>query len=443
MNEEADVIDQRMRAVRVGGAPPPYQQPPAASEQVEPGRHCDTTRPRRIVLYSHDTQGLGHMRRNLLLARALLELSPRPNILLIGGARELGALSIPEGIDCLTLPALHKQGDGVYRPRSLSISLRRMIELRASAIEAAVAAYDPDLLITDKVPLGAFGELEPALRRLRARGKARCALGLREILDAPAVVRREWAADGSDAAIAAYYDQIWVYGDRRVCDLAHEYGFSPAVAAKLIYAGYLDRGAFLEQAQPAEAELFAQLALPAGARFALCCVGGGQDGYALADAFARAPLPAEMLGVILTGPFMPAAEQAQLQQIAARRPELRVVAFLDEPAALLRRAEAVIAMAGYNTACEILSLARRALLVPRVRPRREQLIRAERLCALGLVDMLHPRRLSARALGAWLAAAGAAPAGAQLDMGALTRLPELVRALVSGQPQLKEIVCAD
>ena len=47
-------------------------------------------------------------------------------------------------------------------------------------------------------------------------------------------------------------------------------------------------------------------------------------------------------------------------------------------------------MAGYNTFCEILSLGLRALLLPRVTPRAEQLIRATRAAELGLVDMLTP-----------------------------------------------------
>lgn len=437
------MIEPRLRAEAARGASryhPTHRQPDGAAYRPSA---TSATRPRRIVLYSHDTQGLGHMRRNLLLARALLRLDPRPNILLVGGARELGALAIPQGIDCLTLPALHKAGDGAYRPRSLSISLRRIIELRSGAIAAAVASYDPDLLIADKVPLGAFGELEPALEWLRARGKARCVLGLREILDDAAVARREWAADGNDAAVARYYDQVWVYGDRRICDPAREYGFSPAVAARLVYAGYLDRGAFLDADGADEATLFAQLALPDDARLALCCVGGGQDGFALARAFAQAALPAATVGVILTGPFMPAEQQRALQQLAAARPDLRIATFLEEPGPLLRRADAVVAMAGYNTVCEILALARRALLVPRVQPRREQLIRAQRLRDLGLVEMLHPRHLSAHALATWLAADTTPAPHVRLDLGALDRLPGLVRTLIAGQPVPKELTCAD
>jgi predicted glycosyltransferase len=61
-----------------------------------------------------------------------------------------------------------------------------------------------------------------------------------------------------------------------------------------------------------------------------------------------------------------------------------------EAMALIAGAERVVAMGGYNTTLEALSLRKPTLLVPRVRPRREQAIRAERLAALGLVDVLHP-----------------------------------------------------
>lgn len=70
----------------------------------------------------------------------------------------------------------------------------------------------------------------------------------------------------------------------------------------------------------------------------------------------------------------------------------------------MARAHSVVAMGGYNTVCELLHLGRRTLVVPRVKPRTEQLIRARRLAARDLVDFLHPAELSPAALGAWLSA---------------------------------------
>ena len=56
----------------------------------------------------------------------------------------------------------------------------------------------------------------------------------------------------------------------------------------------------------------------------------------------------------------------------------------------MARAAGVVAMGGYNTFCEILSLDKPAVIVPRTRPRLEQRIRAERAQELGLVRMLDP-----------------------------------------------------
>jgi predicted glycosyltransferase len=67
---------------------------------------------------------------------------------------------------------------------------------------------------------------------------------------------------------------------------------------------------------------------------------------------------------------------------------VKVITFDARLESLMARAAGVIAMGGYNTFCEILSFDKRALIVPRTAPRREQLIRATRAAELGLVAML-------------------------------------------------------
>src|SRR2546428_4211044 len=120
----------------------------------------------RVVLYSHDTMGLGHMRRNLLIAQTLAGGDLGATVLLVCGAVQAGALILPAGVDCLTLPALRKEPSGEYDARRLEVSLAELIELRARTIRAAVDAFRPDLLVADNVPRGALGELEPTLRDL-------------------------------------------------------------------------------------------------------------------------------------------------------------------------------------------------------------------------------------------------------------------------------------
>jgi predicted glycosyltransferase len=55
-------------------------------------------------------------------------------------------------------------------------------------------------------------------------------------------------------------------------------------------------------------------------------------------------------------------------------------------------------MAGYNTVCEMLSLGLRTLLIPRIKPRREQQLRAQRLAERGLARVLLPHQLSPQRL---------------------------------------------
>src|SRR5918992_6003403 len=103
----------------------------------------------RIALYSHDTMGLGHLRRNLLVAQTLCASSLNAVVLMIAGAREAAAFAMPAGVDCLTLPALSKNGSGEYGTRHMPIALQELVTLRAGAIQGALEAFQPDVLIVD------------------------------------------------------------------------------------------------------------------------------------------------------------------------------------------------------------------------------------------------------------------------------------------------------
>jgi predicted glycosyltransferase len=385
-------------------------------------------RPLHIALYSHDTVGLGHTRRNLLIAQALTHAYPNASVLMLTGAATSGRFQAPPRVDFLTLPAMTKGEDGDYESRALDVSLKQLVKLRSRAIWAALKAFKPDVFVVDNVPKGAVGELERALGKLRKKGRTRCVLGLRDVLDDPEAVRAQWAKAKNEAAIAAYFDEIWVYGDKNVCDQARDYGFSAKTAAKLRYVGYFDQRARLA-GQPPLAEL------PEGVRpdgkLVLAQVGGGQDGALLARAFARTALPEGFYGVLVTGPYMPAALREELEGLVSQNPKLTLLTFVKEPTRLLAHADRVVAMGGYNTTFEVLSFGKPLLTVPRVRPRLEQFVRAARLRDLGLLDVLHPNDLTPEALAAWLGREVSPPdAHALLDFGAMSRLPDALADLV-------------
>jgi predicted glycosyltransferase len=94
--------------------------------------------------------------------------------------------------------------------------------------------------------------------------------------------------------------------------------------------------------------------------------------------------------VIVTGPFMAAEQQRRFRERAERLGCVEVLTFDAHLELLMERAVGIVAMAGYNTFCEILSLDKRAILVPRVRPRREQVMRAMRAASMGLAHTLDP-----------------------------------------------------
>jgi predicted glycosyltransferase len=408
-----------------------------------PANGAGSSRKWRVALYSNDAMGLGHVRRNLLLAQTLSGPPLHAIVLMVAGAHQASSFVMPPGVDCLTLPAVRRANDGQHQARRLGISLGELIALRATAIRAALEAFDPDVLIVGNVPRGAVRELDPTLEHLRARGRTRCVLGLRDVLEDPETVKTEWTAAGNEQAIRDYYDAIWVYGDPTVYDLVREYSFPPHVAAKVRYLGYLDQCERLKFAPPESpaggrrsADPLAGLELPPG-DLVLCVVGGGQDGEELADAFAQAELPPNMVGVILTGPFMPPEAQQRLRRRVEADPRRRVLEFVPEPTVLLAHAARVIAMGGYNTVLELLSFEKRALIVPRVGPRPEQWIRAERLRDLGLIEVLHPDAVRPEALTEWLAREMGPPPRVRerIDLNGLTRLPSLLEELLLGLPR--------
>lgn len=398
--------------------------------------------PRRIALYSHDGMGLGHLRRNALIACGLADAPVRASTLLIAGARELGRLTLPPSVGCLTLPGVRKVDNGHYEPRHLVGDTSRLVDLRRGVIRAALDAYRPDLLIVDKVPEGMHGELLPTLELMKKRG-TRLVLGLRDILDEPEQVRREWEGRGSEAVIEEFFDAVWVYGDPTVYDLVREYRLTPPVARRTHFTGYLDprkhpgdppahhwRG---EGAEGEPRDVDRDPTAPPPVPYVVCQVGGGEDGGRLAEAFAGSQLPRGKEGILLQGPYLPEGARHRIRELSGNRPELRVLDFVPGATGLIRGADRVISMGGYNSVCEILATGSRGLVVPRVSPRQEQRIRAERMSEMGLLEWLHPDDLTSRALAEWMIRPPEprATPRPQIDFEGLDRLSHLTLALQS------------
>jgi predicted glycosyltransferase len=247
-------------------------------------------------------------------------------------------------------------------------------------------------------------------------------------------MREEWSRDANAEVVARYYDQVWVYGDPSVYDRVAQDSLPGSRKWDVQYTGYLDQCARICSGKNFAAWLRTRLpALDSRRRFALCVVGGGEDGARLAETFARADFQSDSDGVVLAGPFLPAAVHARLRDLARERRELHLLEFTGEPAPLVRNADRVVCMGGYNTLGEVMSYGKHALVVPRVRPRAEQCIRSQRFLELGLVDqLLLPSELSHERLSSWLTAAApeSVDARKRVDLSGLDRIQELTRDLL-------------
>ncbi len=350
---------------------------------------------KRVLIYSHDTFGLGNIRRMLEVARHLVQSSAELSVLVVTGSPMLHAFRIPARIDYVKLPCLSRNVDGRYGARYLDLSLASTVRLRANIIRSAIADFVPDLILVDKKPFGVEDELSGALAELPCGAlRPKLVLLLRDILDSAEETTRVWRKNGCFEAIEAYYDQVLVVGDPAVFDLRREYQFPPFAAAKVKFCGYIAR----QPGRQARAEVRRGFAVLDGAPLVLVTAGGGEDGHALIATYLAglAALPAHMRprSHIVCGPEMADAQRLDLQRAAAELPQVSLQDFSDDMMSLMAAADVVLSMGGYNSVCELLTLRKRAVVVPRVKPGLEQCIRAERMAAIGLLRMLHPSRMT-------------------------------------------------
>jgi len=336
----------------------------------------------RILMYSHDTFGLGHLRRCRTIAHALVEDYRGLEILIISGATIAGAFDYRARVDFVKIPSVIKLRNGEYESMERHRGLEETLKMREAIIRHTAETFQPDIFIVDKEPMGMKGEVESTLTYLKTRGTT-LVLGLRDVMDAPHLLDAEWKRKNVMPKIAQYYDHIWVYGPPDFYDPLVGLETPEAVRNKMSFVGFLQRNVPREETVARRPE----------GDYVLVTTGGGGDGADLVRDVLNAYKEDRSLdhrALVVLGPYMPARKRLKLTRKASTLPFVEVIEFDNRMEELVAGAKAVVAMGGYNTYCEILSFDKPALIVPRVQPREEQLIRARRATELGLIDMLLP-----------------------------------------------------
>jgi predicted glycosyltransferase len=337
----------------------------------------------RILIYSHDTFGLGHLRRCRAIAHALVEQDKEISVLIMSGSPIIGSFDFRARVDFVRVPGVIKLRSGDYTPLNLHIDIEQTLQIRSSIIHHTAEIFDPDLFIVDKEPLGLRGEVEGTLTMLKDRGVP-LILGLRDVMDDPELLGPEWVRKKVLPALRDLYDDIWVYGLPQVCDPLEGVELPRSVLKKVTFTGYLGRTLPHSPLPPTPLQKIA-------APYLLVTTGGGGDGEGVIDWVLRAyeqdrnmPLPA----LLVLGPFMQSERQAEFLRRVSALKKVEAITFDAQIEMLMARAAGVVGMGGYNTFCEILSFDKRALIIPRTKPRMEQYIRAARARELGLCRVL-------------------------------------------------------
>jgi predicted glycosyltransferase len=340
----------------------------------------------KIVLYSHDTFGMGNIRRTLLLSQEFITIYPGASILIITGSPMIHAFRIPKGIDYIKLPCLDRFEAEQYAPRYLAGCPKEVKQTREAILRESILQFNPDLIVVDKRAAGVDGELFPTLHALRQNGRhTKLVLGVRDILEEPERTRNVLVSNRSFEVIDEFYDEVWIYGCKTVFDTVQEYAFPEAVVRKTVFCGYLKRPTLATERLDGPPRI-------------LVTTSGGGDGGDIIEAYlsglSSLPRNVALRSTIIFGLQMP---QARRREILHRFDYMADVVFLEFEAEIANhyaQSDVVVSQAGYNTVCELLSFSRRAILVPRSEPVREQLIRARLMAERGFFECIEPKDLT-------------------------------------------------
>jgi len=397
--------------------------------------------PLRVLLYSHDSVGLGHLRRNLAIAGEIAATFPNSSVLIVTGSPRATQFQLPANTDLVKIPSITKNNEGEYVTTNYSGSLKRTLKFRSELILQAFRSFEPTLIIIDHQLTGLKGEALDMLREAKEKGVLSI-YGSRDVKDSPEVVIRHWDTASSRWALNVGYDRVCVYGMPEVFDPRVAFAPSLDKVKQVDFAGYIVPPFKKTVKKPVSARR----------KKVLVTFGGGSDGAERAENYLQAleTEPAYWDSHIITGPLMDADAKQRIRKHAKHiQPfgSVKVQGFNRNIPTLLRQVDAVVSMAGYNSCAEILQSGVPAVLMPRSFPRKEQLIRATRMAELGWVTVIPEANPDPKSLFKAVEAALASPRRSQpeADLNGLGRLCQIIldllqtAGLVKNMPQLEQL----
>ncbi|MBV9153189.1 MAG: glycosyl transferase [Alphaproteobacteria bacterium] len=397
---------------------------------------------RSVLFYVQYLLGIGHLQRSLRIADALAR--EGIGVTLVSGGPPVAELSANAAVSVVQLPPVRARDasfaliDEAGRPLD-----DRLRERRRDALLEAFPAARPEAVIIEGFPFArrAFRfELDPLIAAAQAASpRARVICSVRDIIawrDDPARHREIAARARRD------FDAVLVHGDPALIRFEASFPLASEIADRLIYTGYVHEPhlALLPHAPTPTLphkrgrEKLGRAGGGQGGEV-IVSAGGGAAGHALLEAAIAARQQgclAQAPWRLLTGMNLPEVKLKALQRAAP--PGVTIERFRPDLPELLRQCRVSVSQAGYNTVLDILNARARAVLVPFAAEREtEQLMRAERLAALGAAELVRESELSPDTLAAAIERAAARePAAVAIDTEGACNSARLIAALLDG-----------
>jgi predicted glycosyltransferase len=169
------------------------------------------------------------------------------------------------------------------------------------------------------------------------------------------------------------------------------------LAAKLHYTGYIQPD--VSQHDPQERSYsFKDLSLP----LVTLTLGGGGDGADILEMMLnhveQLQTPPRFNLNILTGPFAPQNLVAKAKELTRKKDYIFGQEFVPNTFAVFKQSDLVVSMGGYNTMTELVAMKKYPLILPRVTPRKEQLLRAQVFKKMDYCDYMVPAEITPSSL---------------------------------------------
>ena len=378
----------------------------------------------RVLLYVQHLLGIGHLKRAMTLARALV--AGGLEVTVASGGFEVPGLAVA-GIRTMQLPPVGA-ADVTFKNLVGATGAPIDEDWKRERREALLAVYrevQPQALLIELFPFGRRQmrfELLPLLDAAIGRSSThiwRRPLIVSSVRDVGGGGQRApYRQMETVALVNRYFDRVLVHSDPELIRFERTFAYADQIAEKLHYTGFVvERGA---------GDQYDTLA---GKDEVIVSAGGGAVGRILLETAMHArpfSILANRTWRVLLGINASVADAAMIGALVRRIGGGRVVIerVRDDFTTLLRNCAVSVSQAGYNTTMEILDAGARAVLVPFAGgAETEQTLRATILAEHGRLQVVEESALAPEALATAidLAARGPAPKRGAIDLGGAQR----------------------